>query len=401
VPSNEQTQSSVKENTQQKLSKPAVQDFQDIASLSLDESLLIQRAMQQPRTLAPRDAQRLQGMLNNRAMTEILTGGAPGMRRAASEAPANGGEPDQERPDEAPRVRSVEVTSVIRGGSDTPETSEGGFSPSPGAILAQQAVGPTGTPTLGAGGGNDCTPGNEALDWSVVEAGENWRANVISLTVSGQIHITAWPSDPAGMTVPNTANPVEGGNINNTPGSPNQWEAVIDDMADYDNSTGGGAGQYWHSTAASSAHEWTHWNQDYLNDAIRAGNWAGTNTDIDAMTVAKSAQADVGAARTALEPLVTARFNTFVRAVTNRWNAIIHGTDRPGRGGRGYAAGMGVLNGLIESVRSFAGSKNWQSRGSSAAKGAAVGAGIGALVGGPIGAAVGAGIGGLIGYLTH
>ena len=146
-------------------------------------------------------------------------------------------------------------------------------------------------------------------------------------------------------------------------------------MADYDNSTGGGAGQYWHSTAASSSHEWTHWNTDYLGDAIRVGNGTQTNTDIDAMTVAKSAQADAAAARTALEPRVTARFNTFVRAVTNRWNAIIHGTDRPGLGGRGYAAGMGMLNGLIDQVRAFAASKNWRSRGERALKGAAVGAG--------------------------
>ena len=94
MPSNEQAQSSVKENTQQKLSKPAGQGIEDVVSQPLDEALLIQRALQQPRTLAPRDALRLQGKLNNRAMTGIL-GGAAGasptfaQRLPASEAPSS------------------------------------------------------------------------------------------------------------------------------------------------------------------------------------------------------------------------------------------------------------------------------------------------------------------------
>jgi hypothetical protein len=419
MPSSEQAQSSVKENTQQKLSKPAVQDFQDIAAQPLDESLLIQRAMQQPRTLAPRDALRLQGMLNNRAMTEILTGGGPGLSRMAqaqtlpaqtltanailahtlpaSEAQANGGEPDQQIPDTAPIVTSVEVTSVIRGGSNTPETHEGGSTPSPDAIVAEQAVAPVSVPAVGSGGGNNCTPGIITLNWNVVEAGENWRANVTSMTLPGQINITAWPSNPSAMTVPNTPNPVEGGNINKTNGSPNQWQDVINDMSDYDNSSGGGAGPNWHSTGASSAHEWAHWIEDYLHDALPAGNWAGANADIDAMTVAKSAQADAAAARTALQPRVAARFQAFWHAVVTRWNTLIKGTDKPGAGGRGYAAGKAVLNGLIDSVRSFAASKGWQPKTGGALRGAAVGAGIGGLVAGPLGAAIGAGVGGLVG----
>jgi hypothetical protein len=165
------------------------------------------------------------------------------------------------------------------------------------------------------------------------------------------------------MTTPNTPNPVDGGNINNTAGSNNQWQAAINDMADYDTAGVGGAGANWHSSGASSAHEWAHWNQDYLADCIPTGNWTGTNTDVDALTVAKTAAADAAAARTALEPRVTSRFRTFVRAVTARWNAI---PDDPGAGGRGYAAGMRVLNGLIANVRAYATSKGWTGGGGAA-----------------------------------
>jgi hypothetical protein len=280
-------------------------------------------------------------------------------RVAASEAVAGEADPDQLRTDEPVRMTSTQVTAVFAGGSSTPEIHASGFTPKPGAIVAEQTVGPTGAPHVNSGGGNDCTPGNEALTWNVIDDGANWRANVTALQVSAEMHITPWTSAPSAMTVPNTANPVDGGNINNTAGSANRWQAAIDDMADYDNVTGGGAGPNWHSTAASTAHEWAHWNQDYLADTIPTANWTGANQDIDALTVPKSANADTAAARTALEPLVSARFRTFVRAATARWNVLIGTLDKPGKGGRGYAAGMAVLNGLISSVRAYAAAKGW------------------------------------------
>jgi hypothetical protein len=212
-----------------------------------------------------------------------------------------------------------------------------------------------------AGGGNSCTPGLEVLDWNVVADGANWRANVIALRVSGEVHITDWPSHPTAMTVPNTPNPVDGGNINNTAGSANHWQAAIDDMADYD-TAGGGAGPNWHSTAASRAHEMAHWNDDYLGACIPAGNWVQTNQDIDAMTVPRASHADAAAARTALQAQVDARFNRFVTAVTRHWNNVITPSDVPGGGGRGYAAGSRVLAGLITNVRSYATGKGWGRR---------------------------------------
>ncbi len=268
-------------------------------------------------------------------------------------------EPQQRRPD-TPHTESTHVTAVFRKGSNTPETSTGQYTPDPDAMVAEQRVAPSGSPTVHAGGGNTCTPGVEVLSWTVIEDGANWRANVTALQVSGDIHITEWPNNPTSMTTPNTPNPVDGGNINNTRGSANHWQTAIDDMADYD-TAGGGAGPNWHSTAASRAHEWEHWNADYLGVCIPGGNWTQTNLDIEQMTVPKSAHADAAAARTALQPRVDARFNQFVIAVTRHWNNVI-AADVPGGGGRGYAAGARVLSGLIGSVRAYGSSKGWNRR---------------------------------------
>lgn len=238
------------------------------------------------------------------------------------------------------------------------EAESGGPEPDQSIAEALQVVGPTGSPTDHAGGGNSCVPRRPTLDWTVTDDGANWRADVTAMNVSGDIHVTDWASAPAAMTVPNTANAVDGGNINNTAGSSNHWQAAINDMADYD-TAGGGAGPNWHSTAASEAHERAHWNEDWLGDAIPVANWTQTNRDIDAMTVPKAAHADAAAARTALEPRVTPRFDRFSGAAIKRWNTIITTRDHPGGGGRGYAAGARVLNGLIASVRTYAVIKGW------------------------------------------
>jgi hypothetical protein len=237
------------------------------------------------------------------------------------------------------------------------------------ARTAHSTVAPGGSPNVTSGGGNSCTPAKPTVTWEVVDAGANWRANVTACQLNGNVNVTPWPSAPASMTVPNTANPVDGGNINNTAGSSNYWQAAIDDMADYD-TPGGGAGPNWHSTAASNAHEWAHWNTNYLGDALPAGNWAATNTSIDALTVAKATPpgdagapspgaADAATARTQINPNVTALVNTFWATVVTRWNTIISSTDRPGAGGAGYAAGASVLAGLIARVRAYATSKGW------------------------------------------
>jgi len=230
---------------------------------------------------------------------------------------------------------------------------------------ARSAVAPGGTPaTDPAAASNDCLPSTASavLAWSVVSADDaNWRVDVTSLTLVGQINISPWPSVPNRKVVPNTPNPVDGGNINNTAGSANRWQAVIDDLADYD-TAGGGAGVNWHSTAASTAHETAHWTGDYVGDAVTSaagGNWSQANTDLDALQEPKATSATAAAARTAVQPRVNARLATWRSATISRWNTLIDTTDSPGSGGRGYAAGTRVLTGHITAVRAYAQAKGW------------------------------------------
>lgn len=284
------------------------------------------------------------------------------------------------------------------------------------------SVAPGGAPGVNnSAASSDCLPSTASavLAWNVVSADvNNWRADVTSLTLAGQVNVHPWPSNPTSMVVPNTPNPVDGGNINNQTGSPNHWQAAIADMANY-NSPGGGAGPNWHSTAASSAHEWAHWNTDYVADSVSSaagGNWHQANSELDALTVPKTGSPNEAAARAALQPRVNTRLATWRSRTIARWNAI---PDSAGvAGSTGYAAGMAVLNNHISAIRAYAQSKGWTGAGGSSpgagstgglsrgarvgigiASGAILGAGIGAF-GGPVGALIGAGVGALAGGIV-
>lgn len=321
------------------------------------------------------------------APASVSSGGSGPVRgRVASEAIHGQGNdgPQQEAPvppghatAAALTVKEEQVTTVIPAGG-TPATRTGGpgASSSDSETTAFGIVAPGGAPAVVAGGGvNTCTPSTAraALAWDVVEDGDNWKVDVTSLTLAGTIKITDWPSQPNAMTVPNTPSPVDGGNIHDTAGSPNHWQAVIDDMADYDTAGAGGAGPNWHSTAASRAHEWAHWNEDYIDDAVTSaagGNWAQANQDLDALVEPKASSATQAEARTALQPRVDARLTTWRNATIARWNAVIGSTDRPGAGGKGYAAGAAVLSGLIAAVRTYATNKGWNGGGGAPGGGA-------------------------------
>jgi hypothetical protein len=290
------------------------------------------------------------------AMSSASTAATPNLAAAASSSvPSQSGVQTILRPGQSPELRVG--TSSPSGDYDEPKYTK---------------VAPGGAPGVdNNAAGNDCLPStkNAVVDWDVVAKDANtWRANVKSLTLSGQVNIKPWPSQPNSMVVPNTPNPVDGGNINNTAGSDNQWEAVIADLADY-NDTNGGAGLNWHSNAASTAHEWTHWNVDYIEDSVlgwAGGNWDGVNEKIDKLTEPKSSSADAGAAKTALQPKVDAEVSTWRSKTIKRWNII---PDTPGVvGSTGYEAGMKVLNGHIDAIRAYAISKGWAGAGTKVKK---------------------------------
>lgn len=73
----------------------------------------------------------------------------------------------------------------------------------------------------------------------------------------------------------------------------------------------------------------------------------------------KAGNPDAAVARTALTPLVNAEIATWRAATIARWNTLIGGTDTPGAGGRGYAAGAAVLATHIAAVRAFKTSQGW------------------------------------------
>lgn len=259
------------------------------------------------------------------------------------------------------------VQTILRPVQEPVTTLDSEASEAGDAQPAHDRVAPSSRPNVNnRAGANTCTPdvAGTVLTWNVVSADvNNWKVSVARLRLTGQINIRPWPSRPNRMVVPNTANPVDGGNIKNRVGSDNRWRAAIDDMADYDTAGVGGAGPNWHSTAVSRAHEWAHWNRDYVRDAVGSaigGNWAQTNTDLDALREPKASSASRADARTFLLPRVNTRLATWRAATVARWNSIISSTDFPGGGGRGYAAGMTVLNRIIARVRTYVRSKGWR-----------------------------------------
>lgn len=318
----------------------------------------------------------VQRMLQAKASAAEAQAGGPNTepQQLEEERPATPGsitEPRHLEEESPPTPGTAETTSaevegvrtVLRPDQSPQTTRHVAPPPSATAQLAHMTVAPIGIPTLGTGA-NDCLPSTAGarLTWTVVSHSLiTWRPSVLLLTLAGRIRVNPWPSQPTRMVVPNTVNPVDGGNINNTAGSSNRWSAAIADMQNYD-TVGGGAGPHWHATTASSAHEWAHWNQDYIADAVnsaRGGNWPAINRAIDNLRQSKWGTFTTAAARAALQPRVNALMSTWRSRTISRWNTLINTTDSPGRGGRGYAAGARVLSGLIARVRAYKTSKGW------------------------------------------
>ncbi|HEX4418372.1 MAG TPA: hypothetical protein VH165_10760 [Kofleriaceae bacterium] len=119
---------------------------------------------------------------------------------------------------------------------------------------------------------------------------------------------------------------------------------------------GGGRSSYWHAYEASKAHEWAHWNTDWMVTCIGA-LWPAANTDLDAITIPKADAVSAAAARPLLQAKIDVRMATLDAALTNKWIPI---PDSPGvAGSTGYIAGQAVLDPLIAAVKAYAARKGW------------------------------------------
>lgn len=90
-----------------------------------------------------------------------------------------------------------------------------------------------------------------------------------------------------------------------------------------------------------------------------AGNWSGTETDIENLNVSVYTYLTEADAKTALTASVNTRFATFADAAVSHWNNVIIPADTPGGGGGAYAAGQAVLNGDIAAIESYRLSQGW------------------------------------------
>ncbi|MBL8352389.1 MAG: hypothetical protein JNL87_18995 [Burkholderiaceae bacterium] len=220
-------------------------------------------------------------------------------------------------------------------------------------------AGVTGTPRVDMNAaGSTCTPDDilpADVDWEAEEDGKKWRAKATALRTAGQINVNPTPSLPNTLTTPNTANPVVGGNIDNTKGGKNHWKFAIKEMKEY-HTPKGGRSNHWHSTVASTAHEQAHWDTDWLKNVLGPA-WPAARKSIARVTIAKADAADAVAAKAKLEDEVKAKIKKFNTKTTKAWNAV---PDEPGAWfANGYKAGQKVLDGLIGQVESFAKGQKW------------------------------------------
>jgi hypothetical protein len=290
-----------------------------------------------------------------RAALEATKGGTDPKGRAADGGGGGGGEAAPARA--VPKQESV-MPRMSLGGTAGSESAASTHGASSAHETKHQIVAATGSPTFNAAAGsNDCTPGDvdgTSVTWEVVAGASTWGVSIKSFTTGGVINVAPWPSKPTDMVTPNTANPVDGGNITDAAGD-NNWKFAVKEMTEY-HQAGGGRSSYWHSYEASKAHEWAHWNTDWMVTCIGA-LWPAANTDLDAITIAKADAADAAAARPLLQAKIDKRMKTFNSALTTKWNAI---PDTPGvAGSTGYDAGQAVLNGLIAKVNAYAATKKW------------------------------------------
>lgn len=281
--------------------------------------------------------------------------GTPGKRTLTEKLPAG----------PLPIQGKQERVARDHGASSTASSSPAQGVAAGAGVAAAGAAGAMVTPTpaltvdasAGPKGGNECVPNNLASTWTVEDRGASWGVNLTAFTTSGTIHVAPWPSLPSTMVTPNTANPVNGGNLNDIPGHNNYWGFAVDAMKSY---TTTGASHHWHSYTASYAHEAAHWTKDWMGTCI-AALWPAANVDVNAMSIPKASAPDAVAARPLLAAMISTRFATLQAALDAMWAAL---PDSPGpSAGVGYAAGQAELDKLIHAIEAYAKSKGWVRRG--------------------------------------
>ena len=256
----------------------------------------------------------------------------------------------------APESRAAKAESVRASG----QLSHGGAVSGGAKGAKSQNVKPTDGSTFnGSAGANNCLPGDvtgASIGWDVVANPTTWGVNVTSFTTKGTINVAPWPSKPKSMETPNTANAVDGGNIQDKKGHDNDWRFAIKEMKEY-HMASGGRSHYWHSYEASKAHEQKHWDLDWTVTCVGA-LWPTYNAKLDALTIPIAGAKDAAAARPLLQAKVNKICKEFDRKLTVAWNAI---PDSPGlAGSNGYDAGQAVLNTLIAEVKAYAKKKSWK-----------------------------------------
>lgn len=220
--------------------------------------------------------------------------------------------------------------------------------------VRRREVKPTATPPRvnANAGGSDCTPDDFTtgdLVWSVVAKKKHWGVKVTSLTTSGSINVNPTPSRPTDPTGPNTPNPVSGGNI-----TEDNWSDVRASLTEY-HTRKGGRGP-WHDTAASTAHEWAHWDTDWMKNCLGT-TWPTYRRKMERLKVPKSTAATANDARAALQPLVEAKLTALDRAATKKWNKV---PDSPGDFfANGYLAGQAVLDKHVKKLDSYVTKEGW------------------------------------------
>ena len=192
-----------------------------------------------------------------------------------------------------------------------------------------------------SGNQGECDPGPPVLEWCTYMVGDGddsrYKANVTKLTCPATINIKQW-------SAAQTPNPVMGGNVTS-----NNWQAIIQELQQYDTDIGGESGPNWHTTEATKAHEMYHFNQEWMEQCVKF-YWSACEQAIESYEEKDSA---------VLEQKVSQRFYLFKNFCDNKYATEFDAIDGAGEGSGAWAAGKAVLLQVIADIQAFAEEQGW------------------------------------------